>query len=70
MIDPYHTQLSTYSRANALWEWSELTLEELVADVPKKQTAPGIDRLEWKIMKAAITTISAFFLSHLLSTDQ
>lgn len=57
------THLSTNSSSNMKWEWPELTLEELVAAVPNKQTAPGMDRLEWTIIKAAITTIPKFFLN-------
>ena len=54
--------ISTESKMpTQIWEWPELTLNEIKAALPDKKTAPGIDQLDWSIIKAAMECIPSLF---------
>lgn len=43
------------------WDWPGLTIGEIKAAIPNKKTAPGIDQLDWTIIKAAMECVPTIF---------
>ena len=55
------TQDKFSAGGNCQWDWPELTMDEMQNALPKKITAPGLDCLDWTIIRKAMTIIPQFF---------